>query len=170
MATIKTNQPTKEPSSAGKDVEKLVTWRPVSKCVEWCTHRGKQYRDASGNWKYYCMIRKYYFRACIQHKWEHDLKEIFARPNLLHCYSLLPRGGRTVNVLWHIVDKENVINKHTHRGIFFSLKKGGNSGIPIVVRCKWIWLVTMRLQVQFLASLSGLRIWHCCELWCSLQM
>ena len=26
----------------------------------------------------------------------------------------------------------------------------------------------MRLQVQSLASLSGLRIWHCRELWCRL--
>jgi len=25
----------------------------------------------------------------------------------------------------------------------------------------------MRMWVQSLASLSGLRIWHCCELWCS---
>ena len=24
----------------------------------------------------------------------------------------------------------------------------------------------MRTQVQSLALLSGLRIWHCCELWC----
>ena len=28
----------------------------------------------------------------------------------------------------------------------------------------------MRTQVQSLASLSGLRIWHCPELWCRLQM
>ena len=28
---------------------------------------------------------------------------------------------------------------------------------------------TMRAQVQSLASLSGLRIWRCCELWCRLQ-
>ena len=26
------------------------------------------------------------------------------------------------------------------------------------------------MQVQSLASLSGLRIWHCCELWCRLPM
>ena len=26
----------------------------------------------------------------------------------------------------------------------------------------------MRMRVQSLASLSGLRIWHCCELWCRL--
>ena len=30
---------------------------------------------------------------------------------------------------------------------------------------KRIWLGTMKLQVQSLASLSGLRIWHCHELW-----
>ena len=28
----------------------------------------------------------------------------------------------------------------------------------------------MRLQVQSLALLSGLRIQHCCELWCRSQM
>ena len=27
----------------------------------------------------------------------------------------------------------------------------------------------MRLRVQSLALLSGLRIWRCCELWCRLQ-
>ena len=31
-------------------------------------------------------------------------------------------------------------------------------------------LVSMRTQVQSLASLSGLRIWHCHGLWCRLQM
>ena len=34
---------------------------------------------------------------------------------------------------------------------------------------KWIRLGTMRLQVQSLAFLSGLRIWRCCELWCRSQ-
>ena len=41
--------------------------------------------------------------------------------------------------------------------------------VPIMVQGKQIWLGTMRLQVQSLASLNGLRIWHCCELWCGLQ-
>ena len=27
----------------------------------------------------------------------------------------------------------------------------------------------MRMQVRSLASLKGLRIWHCCELWCRSQ-
>ena len=34
-------------------------------------------------------------------------------------------------------------------------------GVPIVVQQKWIWLGTMRLQVQFLAPLSELRIRRC---------
>ena len=37
-------------------------------------------------------------------------------------------------------------------------------GIPIMAKGKQIWLITMRMQVQSLASLSGLRIWGCHEL------
>ena len=42
-------------------------------------------------------------------------------------------------------------------------------GVPVGAQQKWIPLGTMRLWVQFLASFSGLRIWCCPELWCSLQ-
>ena len=35
---------------------------------------------------------------------------------------------------------------------------------------KWTWLVSMRMRVQTLALLSGLRIWRCHELWCRSQM
>ena len=42
--------------------------------------------------------------------------------------------------------------------------------VPIMAQWKWISLVTMRTQVPSLSSLSGLRIWHCHELWCRLQM
>ena len=38
-------------------------------------------------------------------------------------------------------------------------------GVPVMAQRKRIRLGTMRLQVQSLTSLSGLRIWHCCELW-----
>ena len=45
-----------------------------------------------------------------------------------------------------------------------------NSGVPVLAQQKQIWLGTMRLRVWFLASLSGLRIQCCCELWCRLKM
>ena len=44
------------------------------------------------------------------------------------------------------------------------------SRVPVVAQWKRIRLGTMRLLVQFLASLSGLRIQCCSELWCRLQM
>ena len=42
-------------------------------------------------------------------------------------------------------------------------------GVPIMMQRKQIWLGAMRLQVRSLASLSKLRIQHCCELWCKSQ-
>ena len=40
---------------------------------------------------------------------------------------------------------------------------------PVVAQHKWIWLTSMRMQIWSLASLSGLRILHCLELWYRLQ-
>ena len=42
--------------------------------------------------------------------------------------------------------------------------------VPIVAQWKQIWLASRKTQVWPLASLSGLRIWHWCELWCRSQM
>ena len=42
-------------------------------------------------------------------------------------------------------------------------------GVPVVGQWKLIWLASMRMQVWPLASLSGLRIWHYRELWCTSQ-
>ena len=39
--------------------------------------------------------------------------------------------------------------------------------VPIVAQQKQTQLVSMRMQVRSLASLSGLGIWHFSELWCS---
>ena len=39
-------------------------------------------------------------------------------------------------------------------------------GVPIMAQQKQICLASMRMQIQSLASLSGLRIWRCHELWC----
>ena len=47
--------------------------------------------------------------------------------------------------------------------------KGIFQGLPIVAQRKRTQLVSKRMQIQSLALLSELRIWHCRELWCSLQ-
>ena len=44
------------------------------------------------------------------------------------------------------------------------------SGVPIMAQQKQIRLGTKRFRGQSLASLSGLRIWCCHELWCRSQM
>ena len=43
-------------------------------------------------------------------------------------------------------------------------------GVPVMAQWKRIRLGAMRLRVPSLASLSGLRIWCCRELWCRSQM
>ena len=41
---------------------------------------------------------------------------------------------------------------------------------PIIVQWEQVQLVSMRMKVQSLASLGGLRIWCCHELWCRSKM
>ena len=48
--------------------------------------------------------------------------------------------------------------------------KTASSGVPLEAPQRQVQLGTMRLRIQSLASLSGLRIWHCCGLLCRLQM
>ena len=43
-------------------------------------------------------------------------------------------------------------------------------GVPIVAQKKWTWLEPMRMWVWSLASLHGLRIQYCCEVWCRSKM
>ena len=38
--------------------------------------------------------------------------------------------------------------------------------LPVMAQQKQIWLASMRTKVGSLALLSGLRIWHCHEMWC----
>ena len=42
--------------------------------------------------------------------------------------------------------------------------------VPVMAQWNRILLVSIRMQVRSLALLSWLRIQHCCELWCRLQM
>ena len=52
---------------------------------------------------------------------------------------------------------------------FVNMSQKKKVGVPFVVEQKKIQLGTMRLRVQSLALLCGLRFWRCRELWCRLQ-
>ena len=61
---------------------------------------------------------------------------------------------------WWLVWTWILLKKHIKKKSKFY-----SSGVPVLAQWKRIWLVSMRIQVRTLASLSGLRIWHCGELW-----
>ena len=64
-----------------------------------------------------------------------------------------------------VMKQHGMASKQTHR----SWKRKENPGVPVVAQWKQIPLGTVRLKVSSLASLNGLRIRHCHELWCGLQ-
>ena len=77
-------------------------------------------------------------------------------PCILRVYSLCHSPtGETQRPPWHL-----------HPGPLFNKLR---PRVPVVAQGKWTWLVTMRLWVRSLASLSGLRTQCCHELWCSSQ-
>ena len=51
-----------------------------------------------------------------------------------------------------------------------TFKNRGFLKFPLWLSKLRIWLVSVRMQVQSLTSLSGLRIWHCHKLQCRLQI
>ena len=58
------------------------------------------------------------------------------------------------------------VNGYHMRRKFYDLKSWGEKkGVPIMAQRKQILTSIMRTQVRSLASLSGLRIRQCCELW-----
>ena len=59
-------------------------------------------------------------------------------------------------------DQKNVQIKLPIQG-GLKLQRGG---APVVVQQKQIQVVSLRMQVQSLASLNRLKIWCCCELRC----
>ena len=55
-------------------------------------------------------------------------------------------------------------------GVILIQFKSHVCGVPVVAQQKRIQLETMKLRVQSLASLRGLRSQRCRELWCRSQM
>ena len=93
----------------------------------------------------------------INLKW---IKDLNIRPNTL---KLLEENiGQTLSDL----NDSNIFSDPPPRVMTIKTK----IGIPVMVQQNQILLVSMRTQVQSLASLSGLRIRCCHELWCRSHM
>ena len=65
--------------------------------------------------------------------------------------------------LYNLTENINFLRRNV------SIKSNRNIEVPIMAQWKQIRLGAMRLWVWSLASVCGLRIWHCCELWYRLQ-
>ena len=77
----------------------------------------------------------------------------------------------TVSILFkHQLKDSYCLSRSQNRTQLYVVYKKFTFRVPVVVHQKRIQLGTMRLCVQSLVSLSGLRIWHCHEQWCRLQM
>ena len=63
----------------------------------------------------------------------------------------------------HSVSRSDVLQCLHH------MLKKETAGVPMLAQWKRILLVSMRMWVPSLASLSGSGIRHCCELWCKSQ-
>ena len=51
-----------------------------------------------------------------------------------------------------------------------SFIKNYGCGVLVVAQGVKNLTLSLKMQVGSLASLSGLRVWHCSKLWCGLQM
>ena len=72
-------------------------------------------------------------------------------------------------MLLYYLDHLNLTFKYKVFSSTFLFENQCFFGVLFVAQWKRIWLVSMRVQVWSLGSLSGLRIWHCHKLWCRSQ-
>ena len=90
-------------------------------------------------------------------------------PPTSHLYVASSCPRKKVMKILHKIIKPNNYYKITLQQIR-CLKILPKSRVPVMVQWKRIWLGTTGLWVWSLASLSGLSIQCCHELWCRLQM
>ena len=126
------------------DSDESSTLAPASDSVCWCKNR--LWRSQKGVWLF-------------------SLKEQKIVTPLPHPWTRVSKSLGTWNNSWFYQLPYPPLPQMSQ---VFALKS--SNGVPLVAQWKWIRLVSMRMQVQPLASLSGLAIQCCPELGCRSQI
>ena len=141
MAIIK-----KQKKSFGEDMEKLEPSCPVGGNATYSTYQNSIYSLQKLKIELLCDSTVLFLGICPK-----ELKSGFWKDNL------------QFHVHWSTIhNKQFMETTQLLIGIWVDKEKW----VPIVAQQKWIWLVSMRMQLRSLASLSGSGIQHCLELWC----
>ena len=90
--------------------------------------------------------------------------------NLITSWMKVWRSGSTVIFFDHLHRKFSIADSTGLYGMEKKRKEKNDWEFPLCPRALQTRLVSMRMWVWSLASLSGLRIQSCCELWCRSQM
>ena len=144
----------------------------------------------SGNFNLFFILKS--FLACPQHmefpgpwikpaqqqpepqQWQYQILNPLHHQGTPLTISIMTSWGEIVGPQWDSVvipfvffDQErrssiNRLGTHILKATRISNQKGF-WGLPVMAQRKRIWLTSLRTWVWSLASLSGLRIWHCCE-------
>ena len=113
--------------------------------------------------KFFCNIYLFYYKTskifdfklkviCEERKAFVCPKKFFCEKNVFTSLSQYP------SFFFHFEIRVCLIEKYSFRGV------------PIMAQWKWIWLATMKMQVQIPGLAQWLRIQCCCELWSRSQM
>ena len=77
--------------------------------------------------------------------------------------SFVTAAAQVSSLAWELPHAVGTVKKK-------KFKNKDNDRVPVLAQWKRIRLASMRMQIRSLASVSGLRIQRCRELWCRWQM
>ena len=130
-----------------------------------------------GQWNCFLHLSFFFFWPCL---WHVDVPgpgikpvpQQWPKPTASNnTRSLTARSpGKYLLVFLYSLNVKSISYFCIHKNVFLFVCFLNILGIPVMAQWKRIWLAGVKMQVQSLASFSGLRIWLSHELWCRSQM